>query len=92
MHMFARDVEIEIAKLDYVTMSLLAMANSESQQVFNSRLDVIGNLRKVVKEVLNGDAFNPIILADRIQQEQARQNFDSDFLAKVGAFSEGGST
>jgi len=86
--MHSREVEAELAKQDYVVMATLMSAPSDSQQTFDARMKAAANLRKVTRQVLNGDAFNPIILADRIRQEKERQEFDAKMLARVAALGE----
>ena len=83
-----REREEELAKVDYVTYSILATSPAADQKTLDAQIGAIAKIRKATAEVLNGSAYNPIILAQRKEAEEKRQTHQSDMLDKVASFDE----
>jgi len=85
--MFSREVDAELAKLDYITMTLLVAHGAESKTALDAKIDALQKFRKVTHEVLNGDAFSPIILSKRLKEREEEKKREAAMLVRVAALS-----
>jgi hypothetical protein len=78
-----REREAELAKVDYVTYSLLAITPASDQKALEYQIEAVSKIRKATAEVLNGSAYNPIILAQRKEAEEKQRQSQKELLDKV---------
>ena len=81
-----REREVELAKLDYVCYGLLTCIESSGPKIFEQKLEALTKIRKATVEVLTGEAYNPIILYQRLKENEQKKINDSVLLNRLTDF------
>ena len=85
--LLARERESEVAKLDYITYTLLTLSKPTNKEMFESSNSSISNIRKVVVETLNGSIYNSNILAKRKKNLEDIKKQDENLIKKLDLLS-----
>lgn len=80
---YNREVECRLAELDLITMASLISMVGASQKDYEIRVEALNKIRNSTRDTLNGTAFDPLILAERVRKVVSAQIIESDLLEKV---------